>query len=548
MMQSSRDESSNTSPFGTRAEVWANLEQPWDLIIVGGGITGAGILALAARMGLRALLLEQSDFASGTSSRSSKLVHGGIRYLKQMQLRLTRESVHERQYLLHAAPGLVTPLNFIYPIYEGDSPGAWMIELGLGVYTHLSRGAGGYQELAPVDLLMLAPGLSQRGLERGYLYGDAQTDDARLVLRVLQDALRAGQGRAAALNYAQVTGLLRAGGRVAGVAVRDGESGATVEVRASLVINATGAWANRLRTQPGDHPLRPLRGSHLFFSARRFPVYQAVSMLHPDDNRPVYALPWQGVTLVGTTDIDHTLSLDREPTISAAEVDYLLKAVHRYFPSLELGWEDILTTQAGVRPVVDTGKEDPSKEARDHILLPEEGLLTVTGGKLTTFRLIAQDVLHAAHDMQPDLPRPDSDLPVLDPTLVTTPLPPLDRHTAARLWGRYGHAAPTIIAHWPHLLTPVPGAPYLWAELAWSAEHEAIRHLDDLLLRRFRLGILLPDGGQSLLPTLKPLVQPALAWTDARWTEEVERYGQVWRTAHGVPEKCNELMSNGVRT
>lgn len=218
---------------GWREETWARLNSPWDLIIIGGGITGAGILSLAVRSGVRALLLERGDFASGTASRSSKMVHGGLRYLKHMQIKLTRESVRERQQLLAAGPGLIEPLGFIYPIYEGERPSPWIVGVGLGIYTHLAPDAGDYRRLDEVDVGMMAPGLRTRGLERAYHYMDAQTDDARLVLRVLHDGLIAGQGRAAALNYASVIGLLKKGERVKGAAVRDETTGETVEAWAA---------------------------------------------------------------------------------------------------------------------------------------------------------------------------------------------------------------------------------------------------------------------------------------------------------------------------
>ncbi len=515
---------------GWREVAWTALKQPWDVIVIGGGITGAGILALAAGMGLRALLLEQDDFAAGASSRSSKLVHGGLRYLKHMQLKLTRESVQERQRLLRVAPGLVAPMNFIYPVYQGDKPGAWMLEFGLGVYTHLAPDAGGYRELKQVDMLMLAPGLRQRGLQNGYLYGDAQTDDARLVLRVLHDAVAASQGRAIAINYARVTGLLRAGDKVVGVHARDQVTGAEFEALAGVVINATGAWADRLRGEIGAAArLRPLRGSHLYFPANRFPVYQAIAMLHPADGRPVFVYPWEGVTLLGTTDVDHQDDLAAEPAISLAEADYLLRVAQHHFPDLGLTMSDVISTQAGIRPVVDSGKADPSAEARDHVAWLENGLLTVTGGKLTTFRLLAVDALRAAHEANPALPKPTERLSVLDHLNPAQPLVGVDRPLAHRLWGRYGAAAPALAAQDEREM--IAGAPYLWAELSWSARHEAIVHLDDLLLRRFRLGILLGDGGQSLFPRLRPL----LNWTDERWTAEAERYCQIWQRAHGLP-------------
>jgi glycerol-3-phosphate dehydrogenase len=522
---------------GWREEAWARLKDQWDLIIIGGGITGAGILGLAARSGLRSLLLEKGDFASGTSSRSSKLVHGGLRYLKDMHIKLTWESVRERQRLLAAAPGLVEPLGFIYPIYEGDHPSPWVIGIGLGIYTRLSPDAGEYERLDEVDIGMLAPGLKTRGLERGYHYMDAQTDDARLVLRVLHDGLRAGEGRAVALSYAAAIGLVKDGEKVSGVGLRDETTGETAEARARLVINATGAWADELREAVGEtRRLRPLRGSHLYFSLDRFPVYQAVAFSHPDDGRPVFVYPWEGVALVGTTDVDHGLPLDTETVISVKEADYLLRAVQACFPGLGLTKKDVLTTQAGVRPVVDMGKSDPSAESRDHVAWPERGLLTVTGGKMTTFRLIAADALKEAHKMNPDIPEAEADAPVLEPFDPGQEIAGLGRDDARRFWGRYGAAAPRLAASFPDLLEHVPGTPYLWAELAWAAGHEPVCHLDDLLLRRFRLGILLPDGGQRLLPRMEPLLKNRLGWRDERWDEEVRRYRRIWTRAHGRPE------------
>jgi glycerol-3-phosphate dehydrogenase len=530
---------------GWREEAWARLKNPWDLIIVGGGITGAGILALAARSGLRTLLLEKADFASGTSSRSSKMVHGGLRYLKNMHIKLTWESVRERQRLLAAAPGLINPLGFIYPIYEGERPSPWVMGIGLGIYTRLSPDAGDYQRLDEVDIGLLAPGLKTRGFERGYRYLDAQTDDARLVLRVLHDGLRAGQGRAVALNYAPVIGLLKVGGKVSGVAVRDEETGETGEAGARLVISAVGAWADELRLGVGGaRRLRPLRGSHLYFSLDRFPVYQAVAFSHPDDGRPVFVYPWEGVALVGTTDVDHGLPLDAEAAISAEEADYLLRAVQSHFPALGLERKDVLTTQAGVRPTIDTGKADPSTESRDHVIWPEGGLLTVTGGKLTTFRLIAVDALREAHRMQPDIPDPDSEAPVLEPCDPGQKIAGIEADAARRLWGRYGAGAPCLAARFRDLLQRIPGTPYLWAELAWAAGHEPACHLDDLLLRNFRFGILLPDGGQGLLPRMKPIIMDKVGWTEERWNEEAARYRRVRSIAHGLPREWPDAHSD----
>jgi glycerol-3-phosphate dehydrogenase len=369
---------------------------------------------------------------------------------------------------------------------------------------------------------------------------DAQTDDARLVVRVLHDGLLAGgKQKAVALNYAAVIGLLKEGERITGVAVRDEMRGETAEARARLVINATGAWADELRQEVGEaRRLRPLRGSHLYFSLDRFPVYQAIAFSHPDDGRPVFVYPWEGVALVGTTDVDHDLPMDAEASISIEEARYLLRAVVSHFPELGLTKRDVLSAQAGIRPVVDTGKADPSAESRDYAIWQEHGLLTVTGGKLTTFRLHAIDALKEAHKINPDIPEPDSNaqvLETLDPAQEIEGIE--DADAARRLWGRYGAAAPRAAASFPDFISLIPGTPYLWAELAWAAGHEAVSHLDDLLMRRFRLSILLPDGGKSLLPAIEPLLKKHLGWGDERWDEEAERYRRIWSIACGLPKE-----------
>lgn len=535
---------------GWRQEASKKLGQRWDLIVIGGGITGAGILAVAARSGLSVLLLEKGDFGFGTSSRSSKMIHGGLRYLKQMQIKLTMESVRERQYLLNAAPGLVEPLGFVYPVYESDKLSPWLVRIGLGIYTRLASDAGGYLRLDELDVSLLAPGLRVHDLARGFHYTDAQTDDARLVLRLLHDGLIASEGRAVALNYCPVTGLIKEGDKITGVKIKNDVTGEAGDVFGNVVINSTGVWADELRSEVGEaSKLRPLRGSHLFFKLERLPVYQAIAFSHPDDGRPVFVYPWEGATLVGTTDVDHSFALSDEPSISVEEADYLLRAARYAFPELGLTRDDVISTQAGVRPVIDTGKTDPSAESRDYAVWVEHGLLTVTGGKLTTFRVSAVDALKEAHKLDKRIPEPGSDvqifdkvegcgeLCVFDANKSGIFLPGVDSSLARRMRGRYGAAAKKIAAMPPWLLKNIKGTPYLWAELAWAAENEAVCHLDDLLLRRFRLGIILPDGGQSLVPELKPIVQKRLGWDENEWKSEADRYLRIREAAHGVPKE-----------
>jgi glycerol-3-phosphate dehydrogenase len=314
----------------------------------------------------------------------------------------------------------------------------------------------------------------------------------------------------------------------------------TAIVTGRVVINATGAWADQLRGEVGaESRIRPLRGSHLIFPAWRLPVAQAISFLHPVDRRPVFIFPWEGITLVGTTDVDHDQPLDEEPAISPVEVAYLMAAVDAQFPSLHLGLDDIVSTFAGVRPVIGTGKSDPSRESRDHVVWEEKGLLTVTGGKLTTFRLIALDVLKAVRHRLPDLPEPDDAMPVLDHVDLELPgAAHLDKDARTRLLGRYGASAPALVAAaGPGELEKIPGTETLWAELRWAARCEGVVHLDDLLLRRVRLGHLLPGGGEALLPDIRTICQPELGWDDARWESEQDGYLALWRQAYGLPDR-----------
>lgn len=518
-----------------REQIWQVVPQPWDLVIVGGGITGAGVLREATRHGLRALLVEQKDFAWGTSSRSSKLVHGGLRYLKEGKLFLMRDAVTEREQLLHEGPGLIDPLGFLMTVHRDEFPGRWGFEVALTVYDLLAL-QWDHHYYSAEDFSRLAPDLSQDDLSGGFRFGDAQTDDARLVLRVIQESVEDG---GVALNYAAAERLLRDdAGQVTGVVVCDQLTGRQVKATARAVINATGAWVDRLRQQVGGAPrIRPLRGSHLVFSASRFPISQAFSFFHPIDQRPVFIFPWEGVTLVGTTDVDHHTGLDQEPAISPQEAAYLMAAVDYSFPSLQLTLDDVIATFAGVRPVIGTGKLDPSRESRDHVVWQEAGLLTVTGGKLTTFQLIAQDALKALHFRE--IGDQHSNVPVLKPVgsdLLDGSC--LDEATRRRLVGWYGVNAPEVLAGAkPGETEPVPGTRALWAELRWAARREQVIHLDDLLLRRVRLGLLLPHGGEQVLPRARQICQEELGWDEARWEQEVRAYQDLCQQCYALPER-----------
>jgi len=515
-----------------RAELPGLMAKEWDLLVIGGGITGAGILLEAARRGLKALLVERRDFAWGTSSRSSKLVHGGLRYLKDGHLHLTRESVRERESLLRDAPGLVEPQGFAFAHYAGQR-GRRSFLAGLAIYDLLA-GRRERHWLGKDAFLERAPNVAQANLAGGIVYLDAKTDDARLVLRVLGEAMAHG---AAALNYVGARALLRADGRVLGAVLEDGVAGGSYELKARVTVDATGAWSGALH---GKGPrLRPLRGSHLILSAWRLPLSQAVSLMHPQDGRPVFAYPWEGTTLVGTTDLDHAQPMEQEARITRAELDYLLAALRAQFPQLGIDEHDVLSTYAGVRPVIAGGHADASREGREHSVWSEDGLVAVTGGKLTTFRAIALDALK---QVRAQLPAWRDEL---RPCRVFAPAPaPASGHARLsgavlrRLQGRHGASAGALLAAADEgECEIIPGTETAWAELRWAARAEAVQRLDDLLLRRTRLGLQLKGGGRALLPRIRAICQPELGWNDTRWEQEERDYAALWDAHYGLPRE-----------
>jgi len=517
----------------SRDSIWEAIERPWDVLVIGGGITGAAILRQATRAGWRTLLVEQRDFSSGTSSRSSKLVHGGFRYLNQGQLRVVRDSVRQRQRLIAEAPGLIDPVGFTLAHYCGDRPSPWLYQVGLALYD-LMAAQWNHQRYDVASYARIAPHVTQDGLIAGLRCLEATTDDARLVFRLIAEAVADG---GAALNYVAATALLHEGDVIVGARLHDTVGQRDAEVRARVVINATGAWVDQLRGQLGAAPrMRPLRGSHLVFPAWRFPVAQMIAFRHPLDRRYVIVVPWDEVTLVGTTDLDHREALDVEPAISPDEVAYLMAGVEAVFPSLGLTLDDIVATFSGVRPVIDTGKANPSKEARDYLVLAEHGLVTVMGGKLTTFNLVARDALAVAQSRLPAARQKNESIFVASDDNLPATLPEQSRQ---RLRGRYGAAAAAVVAIAKEgELERVPGTTTLWAELRWAARHEHLVHLDDLLLRRVRLGVQMPQGGAALLARIRNICQEELGWDDSQWLAEEGAYLARWRKHYSVPDRA----------
>lgn len=533
-----------------RTQAWQTIKQDdshWDLIIVGGGITGVGILREAARLGLKSLLIEQQDFAWGTSSRSSKMVHGGLRYIAQGDLKLTKHSAQERERLIAEAPGLVARLGYIFPIRKGQIPGKLALNSLLKIYDKLA-GIKSQQSFSAKQLLQRVPGLNPDKLKGASYYTDAVTDDSRLVLRVLHEAL---QEQTCAINYCRAESLLyEDNGQVNGITLHNMVNNELQNVRCKVVINATGAWVDYLR-EPVSHErtIRPLRGSHIIIPHALAPVEDALTLFHPRDKRAVFIFPWENSTVIGTTDLDHHHSLDLEPSISQDEVDYLLTLVQQQFPQSGINRNSIISTYAGVRPVISKDRHKaPSKEKRDHQVWIDQGMVSVSGGKLTTFRLIARDTINAAialinrdsptaaFSTTPGTTSNRKESIIARPSITPEHLKLADIKLAERLIGCYGNHAENIVLEAKQgELDRIANTRFCLAEIRWSARNESVVYLDDLLLRRSRIGLLLKDGAVQLLPQLEQICVKELGWDDAQWAEQVARYVALWQQHYYLP-------------
>ena len=365
-----------------------------DLLVIGGGITGAGIALDAASRGLRTVLVEMQDFAAGTSSRSTKLIHGGLRYLKQLEFKVVAETGRERAVVYENGPHVTTPEWMLLPFYKGGQLGPVTSRIGLTLYDWLARVKRDewHSMLSPKETLEREPLLRREGLKGGGYYVEYRTDDARLTLEVLKRAIELG---ASAVNYAAVTELLYDGGRIAGAVVHDRIGGGTYELRARHVVNATGPWVDDIREMDRSKrgkTLRLTKGVHLVFDGARFPLRQAIYFDTPD-GRMVFAIPRDGKTYVGTTDTDYTGDPAR-PRMEADDLRYLLNAANYMFPSLNLKPKDVESSWAGLRPLIRQEGKSPSEVSRkDEIFVSPSGLISIAGGKLTGYRKMAERIV-----------------------------------------------------------------------------------------------------------------------------------------------------------
>jgi glycerol-3-phosphate dehydrogenase len=522
----------------------ALADEAFDIAIVGGGITGAGIARDAALRGLKVALIEKLDFASGTSSKSSKMVHGGLRYLENAEFKLVFESVNERKLLMSRARHLVRPLPFLVTSYRGDR--RWLVTLDIGVWLYealcmFNTPAGLHHTLGAKRIAALEPMLQLEGLKGGIIYYDCRTDDVRLTLENVLDARSHG---AVVLNHARAGALLREGDRITGVTVHDELDGTAIDVRARLVVNATGPWSDEVRSLAGEHSmLKPARGSHIVVDFERLPVKHALMMFAPRDGRVVFTIPWgMGRTVIGTTDTFYEGSLD-DVFADRDDVAYLLETANKYFPEAKLQVDDVLATWSGLRPLVKPSKDvKASKVSREHVVESRPGFITIAGGKLTTYRRMAQDLVDQALAEQLGGMRPHSTL--------KRPLPgaagieseeDLDARRAA-LKG-FGQAVAenltlTYGARGAQVAERIEkdasageridaGLPYLNAQVDEAIEHELAATLDDVLSRRVPLLLRGRDQGLSAADAVSKRMAPKLGWDDARRLKELDAYRAV---------------------
>ncbi len=527
-------------------------QHTFDLVVVGGGITGAGVARDAALRGLSCLLLEKGDFASGTTGRTTRIVHGGLRYLERGELRLVSESLRERDTLVEMAPHLLHPLPILLPTYRGDRRPLWKIRAGLLLYEALGlgKGAAPYGILGPEETLRRAPFLGAEGLRGAGLYQDYQVPLAERL--ALENALSAQEHGAYCLNYHEVLRIEEEGGGFA-LTVVDRLDWSEHRYRARAVVNAAGSWADEVsrRYRPGLLPkVRPTKGVHI---ALRLPIPHAVFAASLRDHRLFLAAPLAGLTLVGTTDTPWTGDPDR---VEADEADreYLLASAAQLFPRTPPGREDVLWSYAGLRPLVaGAGQGDaPARRSRGHALFregPEGRFLTVVGGKYTTFRKMAEDAVDAAcQALGHTTPCSTDRIPLVgggmrDPVVFredmcecTRRIPGLPRATVEHLVELYGRRCCGVVelgAERPEWCVPVaPGYRDLKAQVVYAVRREDAHRLDDVLLRRLRAG-LAPDRGLGAAAAVARLMAEELGWDEATQMREVEGFRDALASTRG---------------
>ena len=526
-----------------RAQAWADLAATqYEVLVIGGGVTGAGVALDAATRGLRTALVEARDFASGTSSRSSKLFHGGLRYLEQFDFGLVREALHERDLSVNRiAPHLVKPVPFLYPLTHRGWERPY-VTAGLALYDGLARFGAlsepmpGQKHLTRTGARRLFPALREDALVGAVRYYDAQADDARHTLTVARTAAAYG---ATVLNSAEVVSFTHAGGRVVGARVRNVETGEEVDVRSEVVVNATGVWTDDIQTLVGGRGrfhVRASKGVHIVVPRDR--INGETGIILRTEKSVLFVIPWGSHWIIGTTDTDWALD-KAHPAASRADIDYILEHVNRVL-SVPIGHDDITGVYAGLRPLLSGEEESTSQLSREHaVARPMPGVIAVAGGKYTTYRPMAADAVDAvAEDVTRRVPPSVTEnIPLVGAEGYAAMINSLDglsdrwgipHFRAEHLLNRFGSLTPEVLAlaaDDPSLLEPVPGAEeYLMVEMVYAATHEGALHLDDLLARRTRISIETPHRGVESAEPVARAVAGVLGWDAERTAAEVAGY------------------------
>lgn len=536
------------------------------VLVVGGGVVGAGVALDAATRGLSVGLVEARDFASGTSSQSSKLIHGGLRYLEQLNFALVREALTERALLLQRiAPHLVRPVSFLYPLTHRGGWERAYVGAGVGLYDLLGfsmgqvRGLPGHKQLSRHAALELAPALKRTAVHGAIRYWDAQVDDARFVITVLRTAASYG---ARIASRTQVTGFLREGERVTGVRVVDLESGSELEIRAQQVVNATGVWTDDIQALVGGRGMinvRASKGIHLVVPRDR--IHSSTGIIVRTPVSVLFVIPWGRHWIIGTTDTEW--SLDKaHPAASRSDIDYLLTQVNRVL-RVPLTSDDVEGVYAGLRPLLSGESDETSKLSREHTVAhPVPGLVMIAGGKYTTYRLMARDAVDAvAHGLDGRVPRScTEEIPLVGaegfPALWNS------RYQMARVSGlhvariehllhRYGTLIGEVlglIEAEPALGQPLTGADdYLRAEIVYAASHEGARHLYDALARRTHITIETWDHGISVAPEAAALMAGQLGWDSRQTAREVEHYRARISAERAAQDVSDDQEADAIR-
>jgi len=541
----------------SRDEMWEQVPEEVDLVVIGGGITGAGIVRDAARRGLRVVLFEQNDIAYGTSSRSSKLIHGGLRYLESYEFSLVFESVSERRVVMDLAPHLVNPLAFLFPVYQGARKSLRMINAGMWLYDGLAlfRSPKRHRTLDPSEVAEQEPMLKQEGLQGAPVYYDCSTDDARLTLETIIDAIQNG---AVVVNWARVDAFTKDDhGRVSGVIVKNQRDGVLRQVKAHTVINATGPWTDEVLAMSGPRMgkmLRPTKGIHIVVARERLPIEHAVVLFHPTDARVLFALPWGERTYVGTTDTDYE-GAPGEEAATLEDVDYLIEAANYYFPNDQINRDDVISTWAGLRPLIapepEVGEMSESQVSREHqIVIGEDGLITIAGGKLTTYRKMAKECVDLAvnllkltgklpEDIQSGqtfrFPLPgavgwpeDDDHDKVAAELAEACECDLSNEVSRHLVDTYGMRAlelAKLCVGDPSLTQPiVPGRVEIMAQVDFGVNEELAASVSDIMIRRTQIFFRDADQGLGVIQKVATRMAHLIGWSDEEKQKSIDDY------------------------